>query len=442
MSSENTPPGPFDFEQLRKMLEQMGFTVGGDLNLPDLMAQFGQMTNQGMGAFGLTNADRDPDAAWRTTITAAKQLAAEQAPDPALTAQERSVLVDAERLAQSWLEDYTTMPPTYRVARAATRTEWLDESGDSWRAIVEPIIDGLGNALEREAGPGLDPQDPLGAMLAPLMRQSASLMYRDRLKRELSRVACDTLTGTEVGFNVLPTPDVVLLPSNLAQFTQDLDASESDVVLYLTVREALRQRLFNHVGWLSPQILALLAHFAREITIDLEAITSQLDPSRFESMSMEDVIAVGEQVRGSFFKPASTPEQMEILERLEVLLTLVEGWVDHVTARVTAKWMPHAAQLQELVRRRRASSSAVRSVLHELIGLSLRPRLVRDAENLWAAIEHDRGVDGRDAVWQHPDLVPTASHLADPLSFLSDEPATPADDDFDAQLRKLLDQGE
>lgn len=424
------------------MLEQMGFTVGGDLNLPDLMAQFGQMTNQGMGAFGLTNADRDPDAAWRTTITAAKQLAAEQAPDPALTAQERSVLVDAERLAQSWLEDYTTMPPTYRVARAATRTEWLDESGDSWRAIVEPIIDGLGNALEREAGPGLDPQDPLGAMLAPLMRQSASLMYRDRLKRELSRVACDTLTGTEVGFNVLPTPDVVLLPSNLAQFTQDLDASESDVVLYLTVREALRQRLFNHVGWLSPQILALLAHFAREITIDLEAITSQLDPSRFESMSMEDVIAVGEQVRGSFFKPASTPEQMEILERLEVLLTLVEGWVDHVTARVTAKWMPHAAQLQELVRRRRASSSAVRSVLHELIGLSLRPRLVRDAENLWAAIEHDRGVDGRDAVWQHPDLVPTASHLADPLSFLSDEPATPADDDFDAQLRKLLDQGE
>lgn len=424
------------------MLEQMGFTVGGDLNLPDLMAQFGQMTNQGMGAFGLTNADRDPDAAWRTTITAAKQLAAEQAPDPALTAQERSVLVDAERLAQSWLEDYTTMPPTYRVARAATRTEWLDESGDSWRAIVEPIIDGLGNALEREAGPGLDPQDPLGAMLAPLMRQSASLMYRDRLKRELSRVACDTLTGTEVGFNVLPTPDVVLLPSNLAQFTQDLDASESDVVLYLTVREALRQRLFNHVGWLSPQILALLAHFAREITIDLEAITSQLDPSRFESMSMEDVIAVGEQVRGSFFKPASTPEQMEILERLEVLLTLVEGWVDHVTARVTAKWMPHAAQLQELVRRRRASSSAVRSVLHELIGLSLRPRLVRDAENLWAAIEHDRGVDGRDAVWQHPDLVPTASHLADPLSFLSDEPATPADDNFDAQLRKLLDQGE
>ncbi|MDF1486788.1 zinc-dependent metalloprotease [Tessaracoccus caeni] len=442
MSSENTPQGPFDFEQLRRMLEQMGFTVGGDLNLPDLMAQFGKMAGPGMGVFGMTNADRDPDAAWLTTITAAKQLTSEQAPDPALTKQERDVLVDAERLAQSWLDEHTTMPPTYRVARAVTRTEWLDESSPSWRRIVEPIIEGLGDALEREASPGLDPQDPMGAMLAPLMRQSASLMYRDRLKRELSRVACDTLTGTEVGFNILPSPDVVLLPSNLAQFTQDLDASESDVVLYLTVREALRQRLFNHVGWLSPQIQALLAHFAREITIDLEAITEQFDPSRFESMSIEDVIAVGEQVRGSFFKPASTPEQMEILERLEVLLTLVEGWVDHVTARVTAKWMPSAAQLQELVRRRRAAGSPVRSVLQELIGLTLRPRLVRDAENLWAAIEHDRGVDGRDAVWQHPDLIPSASHLADPLSFLSEDAGAPVEDDFDAELRKLLDQGE
>jgi len=441
MSPENTPQGPFDFEQLRKMLEQMGFKMEGELNLADLMKQFSRMSGQGMGIFGMTNADRDPDAAWLTTITAAKQLAAQQAPDPSLTAPERAALVDTERLAQSWLDEFTTMPPTYRIARALTRTEWLDESSRSWRSIVEPIIDGLADALEREAGPGLSAEDPMGAMLAPLMRQSASLMYRDKLKRELSGVACDTLTGTEVGFNVLPSPDVTFLPSNLAQFTQDLDAPESDVVLYLTIREALRQRLFNHVGWLTPQLLALLAHFSREITIDLEAITSQLDPNALESMSMEDVMAVGEQVRGSFFKPASTPTQMEILERIEVLLTLIEGWVDHVTARVTAKWMTNAAQLQELVRRRRAAGSPVRSVLHELIGLSVRPRLVRDAENLWAAVEHDRGIEGRDAVWHHPDLVPSAQHLADPLSFLSSPPATEADDDFDAELRKLLDDG-
>ncbi|NHB85922.1 zinc-dependent metalloprotease [Tessaracoccus sp. HDW20] len=85
-----------------------------------------------------------------------------------------------------------------------------------------------------------------------MMKQSASLIYRDRLKRELASVAGDILTGTENGFNLLGTSDVLLLPSNVAQFTRDLDVAGSDVVLYLLLREGARQRLFHSVGWLSP----------------------------------------------------------------------------------------------------------------------------------------------------------------------------------------------
>ena len=213
------------------------------------------------------------------------------------------------------------------------------------------------------------------------------------------------------------------------------------MTLFLLLREAARQRLFHSVGWLSPQISALLGHYAREIEIDFDAIASQLQPDNLENLSIEQVVAVGEQVRGSFFQPASTPTQVEILERLEVLLALVEGWVDHVVGRATSAWMPNAPQLEEVVHRRRASNTPVGSVLAELLGLDLRPRLVRDAKNLWAAVEHHRGMAGRDAVWGHPDLLPTAAHLADPLSFTSTEsPAAPADDDLDAELRKLLDE--
>ena len=155
-------------------------------------------------------------------------------------------------------------------------------------------------------------------------------------------------------------------------------------------------------------------------------------------MSLEDLTKIGEEVQVSFFRPASTTTQLEILERLGALLALVEGWVDHVVQRTMEKWMPHAPQLLEVLRRRRAAETPVRSVLRELIGLELTPRLVRDAVNLWAALEHDRGVDGRDAVWQHPDMVPTAQDLADPLAFVAKDEATHADDDLDDELRKLL----
>ena len=439
--SNPDPFGSFDFEQLRKMLQQMGLGDADQLNLEELLAQVARMQQSGGGAmFGMTNADRDPDAAWRTTLTAAKQLASEAGADPELRPEEKTAVTDAERLAQAWLTPQTAFAETGRPARAITRSAWLDETGDGWRAVIEPIIDGLAEALKRgtvdDAGGELE---PMGRFLAPMMKQSASLIYRDRLKRELAKVAGDILTGTEIGFNLLASPGVVLIPVNVAHFTQDLDASERDVTLFLLLREAARQRLFHHVAWLSPQLSALLGHFAREITIDLEAIASQFQPENLQNLSIEDVVAVGESVRGSFFQPASTPTQVEILQRLEVLLALVEGWVDHVVGRATAPWMPNAPQLEEVLHRRRASATPVTSVFSELLGLDLRPRLVRDAKNLWAAVEHHRGLEGRDAVWGHPDLLPTAAHLADPLSYaVGGLPAEPVEDELDAELRKLL----
>lgn len=441
MSGDQTPPpGGFDFEQLRKLLEQLGLgDASGELDLGALMEQMSRMQAAGGVGFGLTNADRDPDAAWRTTMTAAKQLTQASGPDPVLTAGERAAVVDSERLAQSWLTPVTTLTETGLPPETLRREQWLDETSDGWREMVEPIINGLADAIQRGATSEGEPElGAFAAALAPMMRSSASLIYRDRLKRVLAELAGATLTGTEIGINLLPRPRVSVLPSNLADFTRDLELPEADVLLYLLLREAARTRLFHHVGWLSPQLTALLAHFAREISIDFDAISAQFDMTSMENFSIEDVVAVGEKVRGSFFKPASTEVQLEILGRLELLLALIEGWVDHVTARAAAPWLPNHAQLSEVIRRRRASAGPTQGVFNDLLGLDLRPRLVRDAENLWAAIEHDRGIEGRDAVWHHPDLLPTAAHLADPLSFTNASADESEPDELDAELRKIL----
>ncbi len=70
-----------------------------------------------------------------------------------------------------------------------------------------------------------------------------------------------------------------------------------------------------------------------------------------------------------------------------------------------------------------------------VMGLELRPRRLRDAANLWAAVRDRQGPAARDAAWTHPDLMPTAADLDDPLGFASGESG---DDDFDAALDELL----
>jgi len=44
--------------------------------------------------------------------------------------------------------------------------------------------------------------------------------------------------------------------------------------------------------------------------------------------------------------------------------------------------------------------------------------MLREAAELWAGLTQARGLDGRDALWAHPDLLPTAADLENPDGFV------------------------
>ena len=70
------------------------------------------------------------------------------------------------------------------------------------------------------------------------------------------------------------------------------------------------------------------------------------------------------------------------------------------------------------MRRRRATGGPAEKAFAGLVGLELRPRRLRDAANLWAALEAKHGADGRDGGWGHPDVAPTGADLDDPLGYV------------------------
>jgi hypothetical protein len=50
--------------------------------------------------------------------------------------------------------------------------------------------------------------------------------------------------------------------------------------------------------------------------------------------------------------------------------------------------------------------------------LELRPRKLREASVLWERLTQAVAADARDAVWQHPDLLPSAEDLDEPAAFI------------------------
>jgi putative hydrolase len=267
---------------------------------------------------------------------------------------------------------------------------------------------------------------------------SGASMFGLQLGQGLGQLATEVVGATDIGLPLSEPGQIALLPTNVRAFGEGLEQSSTDVTLYLALRESARQRLFAAAGWLREQMLTLVEQYARGITIDtsaLEQAVNQLDPS-----NMEEITST---LEGGLFEPQKTPDQLATLERLETMLALVEGWVDEVVSQATAKWMPSATALAETVRRARATGGPAEATFATLVGLELRPRRMRDAANLWAAVRAARGVEGRDAIWSHPDLLPTSADLDDPLGFVTGESkAEDSEASFDRALAELLDEAD
>ena len=127
--------------------------------------------------------------------------------------------------------------------------------------------------------------------------------------------------------------------------------------------------------------------------------------------------------------------------RLETLIALVEGWVDVVVDEALSERIPTTPQLAEAWARRRATGGSAEQAFANIVGIELAAPRTREAAELWRRAGTAVGVDRRDAVWEHPDLLPSSEQLDNPASFidtlLDDTPDTDLDDEF-AKLEEEL----
>lgn len=359
------------------------------------------------------------------------------------------------QVANLWLDQVTDLPRPEGQSLALTQGEWIELSLDVWRTLTEPVAHGVAEAMttamqdqlkalgDEEVElpqipglpPGMDPRALLGQM-EPMMRRMSSGMFGAQVGQAIGTLAGETVSGTEVGLPLIPEHTIALLPANVAAFAEGLSVDPGEVHLYLAVREAARVRLFAGVTWLGPQLLTAVQEYARDITFDTEGIESAL-----RSVNPNDPQAVQEAVSDKLFSPDPSAAQQAALTRLETYLALVEGWVDVVAGRAADPHLPNAQALAEAVRRRRATGGPAEKVFASLVGLELRPRRLRDAANLWSALEAEAGQDGRDRAWEHPDLAPDSTDLDDPLGFVQRVSTDGTESSsMDEELQKLLDE--
>ena len=379
---------------------------GGDFNMGDLGKIFSQLGEMFSGAGTKGSGPVNYDLA--------RKLASSSIGFTAPIAEATSgAIADAVHLADTWLDGATALPAGATKAVAWTPQDWVDGTMDTWKRLCDPMAAQISTvwsaALPEEA-------KAMAGPLMAMMTQMGGMAFGQQLGQALGTLSKEVLTSTDIGLPLGPKGVAVLMPDAIEALSEGLEQSRSEIMTFLAAREAAHHRLFSGVPWLSGQLLSSVEAYAQGMKIDMsgmEELAQGLDPSALtDPAAMEKLMSQG------MFEPKATPEQTVALERLETLLALVEGWVQTVVAAALGERMPGTVALAEMLRRRRATGGPAEQTFATLVGLELRPRKMREAAVLWERLTEAGGIDARDAVWNHPDLMPSADDLDEPASFI------------------------
>jgi putative hydrolase len=368
---------------------------------------------------------------WSLVETQAKQIA---------SANSRKVpesvgkSIDAAMATGSlWLDEVTDVASITTEPKLLSRELWVADSLGLFKDLATPVANRMSEALTENFKENL-PEEFSGFMsqASGLMKSAGSVMFAMQMGQALGRMAEEVLSAGDIGLPIFKEPRPAFVAQNLAELVDSLEEDSDQVYFYFVIRELAHARLFKQSKWLRDYTVNLITAYAREISIDNSRIIEMSE--NFDPADIGNIQKAFES--GSLIAPR-TPSQTIALERIETVLALIEGWVDCVTQAATTR-LPRSSAIAEVVRRKRSAGGPAEKTFLTLIGLELRPRKLREASAMWNEITNKVGIQKRDAIWSHPDLLPTDADIQDPTALIAKLSNSAPEDDMDQALRDLL----
>ena len=435
--SENENPQNFDPEEFAKFLQEL-INGGGNINaeelakisgLPNDPATINALLASLKQAISQGESQTVEGVNW--TLASQQALSAAREGTNSNADELRARLSEALNISGLWLDQATDLSALASEPKLVSREVWVQDALPLFQELAGPIAKRVAIALAENMSQNL-PEELAGLSKGAegIMRSAGGALFAMQLGHTLGKLSHEVLTGGDIGLPFYSEARAAFVPANLNEFVAENGLAQDQALIYLAVRELAYARLFKHSRWLRESVITQLMNYASEIRIDTDAMTelaSEITPENAEALkaALESGALLAER----------TEDQQAALAGIEHLLALVEGWVDSVTDRATGL-LPSKVGIQEVMRRRRATSSPAQSTFATLVGLELRPKRSREIGSFWSALVERIGVSEADALWNHPDLLPTPDDIDDLEAFLAKRSG--GADELDQALKDLL----
>jgi coenzyme F420 biosynthesis associated uncharacterized protein len=309
----------------------------------------------------------------------------------------------AERLEPE-VTRYTGLDPNGQAppAEVVDRAGWADANLTTFSHLLAPIADRMWERLGR-AGPIAGPLR-LGA--GATIATEAGLVTGYMSQRVLGQFELSLIQPEA------PTRLLFVAP-NLRKAVEELEVDRDAFFDWIVLHELTHVVQFTGVPWLRDHLGGLLRAYLDTVDVQITAGAAGGLPS------MPNIQELVERFReGGLMALIQTHEQRGLMDQLQPVMAVIEGYSEHVMDALGASLVPGHEKLREAMDRRRRSRSAPERLLQKLLGLDLKMRQYEVGKRFCDAVAADVGIGGLNVVWRSPADMPTAAELEDPAAWI------------------------
>ncbi len=318
---------------------------------------------------------------------------------------------DMLRDAKLQVAEYTGLVATGLPSEVEVFTQqaWIDANIASFRFLFDPISKKYVN------------------LLAELEQEQAAAAGRSA--RRVARAVLSVQVGIIMGYmarNVLgqfdlsiPEPErggrLYVVESNVQRVEVNTRVNPREFRQWITLHEVTHSFEFHCNDWLRDYMSSSMKDYLD--TIDWRGM-SGADLFRKMRQSRADIPRDDALRAGGLISIIATPEQRSVLGRLQAMMSVLEGYSNHVMDQVGKQLLPSYETMKERFERRRESKSGAERLFQRLIGISLKLQQYKVGQAFVDAVVEQEGLEFLNRVWNKSENMPSLEEVNSPAIWI------------------------
>jgi coenzyme F420 biosynthesis associated uncharacterized protein len=325
--------------------------------------------------------------------------------------QYEAMLRDIEEPIARYVGNHLSLQNT--AIEVMDRPSWIRANMINFRYLLQPVEDFYKENVERSRfGPPLAFQHAARMMLSSQVGVLVGYMSRRVLGQyDIALLGEEPITGGKLYF----------VEPNLRQVEETLGVPPDELRRWIALHEATHAHEFELYPWVRTYLNTSLRQYLKLL---IEDMRGRGDFGENTLLNIVNRFVTNLRQGHNVINALMTPQQRELMSRLQALMALAEGYSNHVMNQVGRDLLPNFEMIHERVEHRQRQRSQIEQLFLKITGLSMKMEQYKLGERFVDVVVRERSIAFANRAWESPEVLPTEEEIRDPERWIRRMEAT------------------